>query len=233
MGREGVSTRQYWRGIMLHRFAAVAVAALAVVGCTTVDPYTGQQRPNRTANAAIIGAIGGAAAGTLAGGDDRKNAMIGAGIGAIAGAGIGAYMDAQQRKLEAQMRNTGVGVARTGENEITLNMPSDITFDVDRSDVKPQFSQTLYNVAQTLREYESTTVDVTGHADATGTDEYNMALSQRRADSVARVLQQNGVNPVRLVAVGFGESRPVASNDTVAGRAQNRRVEIKLRGVTS
>jgi outer membrane protein OmpA-like peptidoglycan-associated protein len=218
---------------MLNRFAAVAVAALAVVACTTVDPYTGQQVPNRTANAAIIGAIGGAAAGTLAGGDDRRNAMIGAGIGAIAGAGVGAYMDAQQRKLSEQLRNTGVGVARTAENEITLNMPSDITFDVDRSDVKPQFQQTLYNVAQTLREYESTTVDVAGHADSTGTDEYNMALSQRRADSVARVLTSNGVNPVRVVAVGFGESRPIASNDTVAGRAQNRRVEIKLRSVTS
>jgi outer membrane protein OmpA-like peptidoglycan-associated protein len=218
---------------MLYRFAAVAVATFIAVGCTTTDPYTGEVRPNRTANAAIIGAIGGAAAGTLAGGDDRKNAMIGAGIGAIAGAGVGAYMDAQERKLREQMRNTGVGVARTGENEITLNMPSDITFDVDRSDVKPQFQQTLYNVAQTLREYESTTVDVAGHADSTGTDEYNMALSQRRADSVARVLSSNGVNPVRIVAVGFGESRPIADNATVSGRAQNRRVEIKLRPVTS
>lgn len=218
---------------MLFRFAAVAVAALAVVGCTTTDPYTGEVTPNRTANGAIIGAIAGAAAGTLAGGDDRKNAMIGAGIGAIAGAGVGHYMDAQEAKLRAQLRNTGVGVARTAQDEITLNMPSDITFDVDRSDVKPQFRDTLYNVAQTLREYESTTVDVAGHADSTGTDEYNMALSQRRADAVSAILTSNGVNPVRVVAVGFGESRPIASNDTPEGRAKNRRVEIKLRGVTS
>ena len=218
---------------MLNRFAIAVAATLVIVGCTTTDPYTGQQVPNRTANAAIIGAIGGAAAGTLAGGDDRRNAMIGAGIGAIAGAGVGAYMDAQQRKLSEQLRNTGVGVARTGENEITLNMPSDITFDVDRSDVKPQFQSTLYNVAQTLREYESTTVDVAGHADADGTNEYNMALSQRRADAVARVLSSNGVNPVRLVAIGFGEERPIADNNTAAGKARNRRVEIKLRGVTS
>jgi len=218
---------------MLNRFAIAVAATLVIVGCTTTDPYTGQQVPNRTANAAIIGAIGGAAAGTLAGGDDRRNAMIGAGIGAIAGAGVGAYMDAQQRKLSEQLRNTGVGVARTGENEITLNMPSDITFDVDRSDVKPQFQSTLYNVAQTLREYESTTVDVAGHADADGTNEYNMALSQRRADAVARVLSSNGVSPVRLVAIGFGEERPIADNNTAAGKARNRRVEIKLRGVTS
>jgi outer membrane protein OmpA-like peptidoglycan-associated protein len=213
--------------------AVVAAAALFMVGCTTTDPYTGQQTPNRTVNAAIIGALGGAAAGTLAGGNDRRNAMVGAGIGAIAGAGIGAYMDAQQRKLNEQLRNTGVGVTRTAENEITLNMPSDITFDVNQSTVKPQFRDTLYNVAQTLREYESTTVDVAGHADSTGADDYNMALSQRRADAVAQALSSNGVNPVRLVAVGFGESRPIADNATAEGRAKNRRVEIKLRGVTS
>lgn len=142
-------------------------------------------------------------------------------------------MDAQQRKLNEQLRNTGVGVTRTGENEITLNMPSDITFDVDRSDIKPQFGQTLYNVSQTLKEYASTTVDVAGHADSTGSDEHNMALSQRRADSVAQALIANGVQPVRVVAVGFGESRPIATNDTAEGRAKNRRVEIKLRGVTS
>ena len=218
---------------MFKRLAVVAVATLFVVGCTTTDPYTGAQTPNRTANGAILGALGGAALGTLAGGNDRKNAMIGAGIGAIAGAGVGAYMDAQQRKLNEQLRNSGVGVTRTAENEITLNMPSDITFDIDQSNVKPQFRDTLYNVAQTLREYESTTVDVAGHADATGADDYNMALSQRRADAVARVLSQNGVNPVRLVSVGFGESRPITENNTADGRSKNRRVEIKLRGVTS
>ena len=218
---------------MFKRLAVAVVASILVVGCTTVDPYTGQQTPNRAVNGAIIGALGGAAAGTLAGGNDRRNAMVGAGIGAIAGAGVGAYMDAQQRKLNEQLRNTGVGVTRTGENEITLNMPSDITFDIDQATVKPQFRDTLYNVAQTLHEYESTTVDVAGHADSTGSDDHNMALSQRRADAVAQVLSSNGVNPVRLVAVGFGESRPIADNATVDGRAKNRRVEIKLRGVTS
>ena len=218
---------------MFKRLAIAAAAALFMVGCTTTDPYTGAQTPNRAVNGAILGALGGAAAGTLAGGNDRRNAMVGAGIGAIAGAGIGAYMDNQQRKLNEQLRNTGVGVTRTGENEITLNMPSDITFDVNQSTVKPQFRDTLYNVAQTLREYESTTVDVAGHADSDGANDYNMALSQRRADAVASVLTSNGVNPVRLVAVGFGEERPIATNATAAGKAQNRRVEIKLRGVTS
>ena len=218
-------------------FKKMAVAALAAVtliaGCTTVDPYTGERTPNRTANSAIIGAIGGAAVGTLAGGNDSRNAAVGAAVGAIAGAGVGAYMDAQERKLREQMRNSGVGVTRTAENEITLNMPSDVTFDVDRSDIKPQFQSTLASVAQTLREYPSTTVDVAGHADSTGPDAYNQSLSQRRADSVAQALISNGVQPVRVVAVGFGESRPIADNATVSGRQANRRVEIKLVGVTS
>jgi outer membrane protein OmpA-like peptidoglycan-associated protein len=212
---------------------AATAAVFLVAGCTTTDPYTGERTPNRTANAAIIGAIGGAAAGTLAGGNDSRNAAVGAAVGAIAGAGVGAYMDAQERKLREQMRNSGVGVTRTAENEITLNMPSDITFAVDRSDIKPQFQSTLTSVAQTLREYPSTTVDVAGHADSTGPDAYNQSLSQRRADSVAQALIANGVQPVRVVAVGFGEARPIADNNTVAGRQANRRVEIKLVGVTS
>jgi len=218
---------------MNKTFAFGAIAALVLVaGCTTVDPYSGERVPNRTANTAIIGALGGAAIGTLAGGDDRRNAAVGAAVGAIAGAGAGAYMDAQERKLREQMRNSGVGVTRVGD-EITLNMPSDITFDVDRYDVKPQFGTTLSNVAATLRDYPSTTIDVAGHADSTGADDYNQALSQRRADAVAQALIQNGVQPVRIVAAGFGEARPIADNSTAAGRAQNRRVEIKLRPVTS
>ena len=219
---------------MFQKFAVAALAAVTLIaGCTTVDPYTGERTPNRTANSAIIGAIGGAAVGTLAGGNDSRNAAVGAAVGAIAGAGVGAYMDAQERKLREQMRNSGVGVTRTAENEITLNMPSDITFDVDRSDIKPQFQSTLTSVAQTLREYPSTTVDVAGHADSTGPDDYNQALSQRRADAVAQSLVSNGVQAVRVVAVGFGEARPIADNATASGRQANRRVEIKLVGVTS
>ena len=219
---------------MFKKLGLGAMAALVLVaGCATTDPYTGERTPNRTANAAIIGAIGGAAAGTLAGGNDGRNAGVGAAVGAIAGAGVGAYMDAQERKLREQTRNTGVGVTRTGENEITLNLPSDITFDVDRADIKPQFRQSLADVSATLREYPSTTIDVAGHADSTGSDAHNQELSQRRADAVAQALIGNGVQPVRVVAVGFGESRPIADNATTAGRQANRRVEIKLRGVTS
>jgi outer membrane protein OmpA-like peptidoglycan-associated protein len=111
-------------------------------------------------------------------------------------------------------------------------MPSDITFDVDRADVKPQFSTTLTDVANTLRQYESTSIDVIGHADFTGADAYNQSLSERRANAVAAYLQSAGVQGPRIVAIGFGETRPVASNDTAQGRTQNRRVEIKPRPVT-
>jgi outer membrane protein OmpA-like peptidoglycan-associated protein len=215
------------------RYLALGAAALFAAGCTTTDPYTGQQVPNRAATGAIIGAIGGAAVATAAGGDDRRNAVIGAGIGAIAGGATGAYMDKQEARLREQLRNSQVDVTRTAENEILLNLPSDITFDFDRADVKPQFRDTLYNVAQTLKEYPSTTIDISGHADSVGTDSYNQALSERRANSVAQVLTSSGVQPVRIQAVGYGESRPVATNETPAGRAQNRRVEIKLQAVTS
>jgi outer membrane protein OmpA-like peptidoglycan-associated protein len=171
--------------------------------------------------------------GTAAGGNDRRNAIIGAGIGAIAGAATGGYMDAQERKLREQLGSSGVGVTRTAQNEILLNMPADVTFDFNRADVKQEFRDSLYQLAQTLREYEATTIDVVGHADSVGDDAYNQSLSERRAASVAQVLTQSGVQPVRIVTAGYGESRPVASNETPDGRARNRRVEIRLQTVTS
>jgi len=215
---------------------AAMIAALGLTACTTVDPQTGARTPNRAATGAILGALGGAAIGaatnTSDGREGAKNAIIGAGIGAIAGGAVGGYMDQQERKLRAQMQGTGVGVTRTAENEITLNMPSDITFDVDRAIVKPEFRSTLGSVAGTLRDYPSTTIDIIGHADATGTDAYNMDLSLRRANAVAQFLTDAGVQPQRITPQGRGSQQPVASNATPEGRAKNRRVEIKLRPVT-
>jgi outer membrane protein OmpA-like peptidoglycan-associated protein len=112
-----------------------------------------------------------------------------------------------------------------------LNMPNDITFDFDRAEVKPQCSGTVQTVARNLADFSSTTVDVVGHTDSIGTDAYNQGLSQRRADAVSRALIANGVHPVRIVAVGRGESQPVASNATPSGQAQNRRVELRVRAV--
>jgi outer membrane protein OmpA-like peptidoglycan-associated protein len=201
---------------------------MLMVGCTNVDPVTGERTRNNTGTGAIIGAIAGAAAGTLAGGDDRRNAMIGAGIGALAGAGIGHYMDRTYQNLRERLAGTGVGVTRVSQSQILLNFPSDLTFDYDRDAVKSQFVPTLQQVGSVLRDYNQTTVDVYGHADSTGSDAYNQDLSERRAMNVASVLMQGGVIRQRLIAQGYGETRPIADNGTDSGRARNRRVEVYI-----
>lgn len=220
----------------MHKTSVIAclMAATALTACTTVDPYTGQTVRSNTRTGAIVGALGGAALGYLSNDKSeqgRKNALLGAGVGALAGAGVGAYMDKQQAQLRAQLANTGVTVARQGDN-IVLNMPSDVTFAVDRSDIQPQFDRVLDEVATTLNQYPSTMVDVVGHADSTGAEAYNQALSERRASAVAAYLTSRNVLPARLYVAGMGERQPIASNDTEAGRAQNRRVEIVLRPYT-
>ena len=213
-----------------------AAIALALSACAT---YTGQTSapddPNRTQRGALIGAAIGAAVGLLSGDDAverRQRALVGAGVGGLAGAGVGAYQDRQEAELRRQMAGTGVDVVRQGDN-ITLNMPSNITFDFDSSTLKPQFTPILDNVAQTLTQYNQTVVEVAGHTDSVGTDSYNQALSERRANSVAAYLGSHGVMQQRMITVGAGETRPVASNDTDSGRAQNRRVEITLVPVKS
>jgi outer membrane protein OmpA-like peptidoglycan-associated protein len=211
---------------MIRTFLAGVAAALLLVGCTVVDPVTGERTPNRTANAAIIGAIGGAALGTAAGGDDRRNALIGAGVGALAGAAIGNYMDRNEQNLRQQLAGSGVGVTRVNQSQILLNVPADITFDFNRADVKGQFVPTLSDVANVLREYPQTTVDVYGHADSVGSDDYNQELSERRAMAVSSVMINGGVMGQRIIATGFGEQRPVASNESEDGRRRNRRVEV-------
>lgn len=213
---------------------ACLMAATAMTACTTTDPYTGQPVRSNTRTGAIIGGVVGAGLGYLSNDKSeqgRKNALLGAGIGALAGAGVGTYMDRQQAELRRELANTGVTVTRQGDN-IVLNMPSDVTFAVDRSDVQPQFHTVLNEVAGTLNQYPSTLIDVVGHADATGADAYNQALSERRASSVASYMVSRSVLPARLFVAGQGERQPIASNDTETGRSQNRRVEIILRPYT-
>jgi outer membrane protein OmpA-like peptidoglycan-associated protein len=217
---------------MFRKFVVALAAAAFMVGCTTVDPVTGEREPNRTGTGAIIGAIAGAAAGTLAGGDDRRNAMIGAGIGALAGAAIGNYMDRTHQNLRERLAGTGVGVTRVSESQILLNFPADLTFDFDRDAVKSHFVPTLQNVGGVLRDYNQTTVDVYGHADSVGSDAYNQDLSERRAMNVASVLISGGVIRERVLTRGYGESRPIASNATDEGRARNRRVEVYISAFT-
>jgi len=152
----------------------------------------------------------------------------GAGVGALAGGAIGNYMDRTYQNLRERLAGTGVGVERVSQSQIRLIFPSDLTFDFNRDSVKSQFVGTLRNTGSVLREYDQTTVDVYGHADSVGSDEYNQDLSERRAMNVASVLMQGGVIRQRVVAQGYGESRPVASNSTDDGRARNRRVEVYI-----
>nr|WP_246069879.1 OmpA family protein [Luteimonas lumbrici] len=206
-----------------------------LAGCAT---YTGQTSdpndPNRTRTGALIGAGIGAVAGLLTGDDAverRQRAMVGAGVGALAGAGIGAYQDRQEAALRRELAGTGVDVVRQGDN-ITLNMPGNITFAFDSSNLQSQFYPVLNNVADTLNEYNQTVIEVAGHTDSVGTDAYNQTLSEQRARSVANYLSSRGVSMQRMIVVGAGESRPIASNSTDAGRAQNRRVEITIVPIT-
>ena len=211
---------------------AVVASLLPLAACVT-DPETGNRTISKTAIGGVGGALGGYLLGDLIGGKrDRTEKIVGAGIGAVAGAGVGYYMDEQEKKLRQQTAGTGVNVIRDGDN-LVLDMPSGITFAVDSSTVQPAFQTTLNQVAQTLTQYEKTYVDVLGHTDSTGSDTYNQALSERRAASVANYLGSRGVQQARLATRGYGESQPKASNVDESGRAENRRVEIRLVPVTT
>ena len=210
---------------------AALAGAVLLTGCAT---YTGQTSdpndPNRTRTGALIGAGIGAVAGLLSGDDAverRQRAMVGAGVGALAGGGIGAYQDRQEAELRRERAGSGVDVVRQGDN-ITLNMPGNITFAFDSSNLQSQFHPILDNVADTLNEYNQTVIEVAGHTDSVGDSGYNQNLSVERAQSVANYLSGRGVMQQRMIVTGAGETRPIASNDTEAGRAQNRRVEITI-----
>lgn len=216
-----------------HRLlgAAAMLALTATAACTT-DPDTGEQRLSKAAIGAAIGGALGAGGGALVGGrHDRTETLVGAGIGAIAGGAVGGYMDRQERDLRRKTAGTDVQVVRHGD-DIVLNMPSGITFDTNSYVIQPQFRRTLDDVAATLAEYRQTYIDVYGHTDSTGSDAINMPLSENRARAVADYLSGHGVEQPRIGIQGFGSSQPIASNDTVEGRQQNRRVEIKIVPVT-
>ena len=140
-------------------------------------------------------------------------------------------MDQQEYELLQQMEGTGVSVIRDGDN-IILNMPSNVTFDFDRAEVNPGFYETLRSVALILKKYDKTLIEGAGHTDSVGSESYNQALSERRALSVARFLESQEIAPARIDPIGFGESRPIATNATEQGRALNRRVELTLIPIT-
>ena len=219
------------RSKLLLTGASIAIL-LGGAACTTMDPYSSTPRRNNTGTGVIAGALGGAVLGYLTNTSNseqgRKNALIGAGIGALGGAAVGSYMDRQQRELEAELSGSGVGVARQGDN-LVLRMPSDVTFASNQSNITPRFNATLDDVAGVLNRYDQSIIDIVGHADSDGADDYNLNLSRQRASSVAQALVSRNVLADRLFVDGRGESAPIASNATAEGKAQNRRVEILIR----
>ena len=205
-------------------------AATFLSACTT-DPYTGQRKVANTfvgaGAGAAVGALGGLLVGKTTNASTRKAVLIGAGIGALGGGAVGGYMDKQEADLRRELQASGVSVTRTGDT-IVLNMPSNITFASDQSAVQSSFYPTLDAVAKVLKKYNRTLVNVYGHTDSDGSFTYNKDLSQNRAVNVAQYLVSRGTRQDRFYVVGYGEERPIASNASAAGKAQNRRVEIQI-----
>nr|WP_298414157.1 OmpA family protein [uncultured Halomonas sp.] len=215
--------KQFWLALPL-------TAAIAVTGCSTTNPQSGETQRAKATTGAGIGAAVGAIAGALSGDGSssrRDRALIGAAAGAAAGGGIGYYMDRQEAQLRDRLQGTGIDVDRQGDN-IVLNMPNSVTFGFDSSELTSAARQALNDASAVMREYPETRITVAGHTDSSGAEDYNQRLSQRRAQAVGSYLTQGGVASQRLNIVGYGENQPIASNANEQGRAQNRRVEITL-----
>jgi outer membrane protein OmpA-like peptidoglycan-associated protein len=206
--------------------AAFGISAVLLTGCSTINPYTGQQQTSDATVGTGLGAIGGAAIGALAGGG--RGALIGGAVGAVTGGLIGNSMDQENNELRQRLVGTGVQVSQQG-NYIQLVMASDVTFKTNQSDVIDSFYPTLSSVAIVLQKYNKTNIVITGYTDNVGNAAYNQSLSERRAASVGSFLMSQGVSPNRIFTEGRGKRDPIASNATAEGRAMNRRVVVTLR----
>ena len=205
--------------------AIILLSLLTVVSCTTATD--GTRKVSKTGVGAGIGAAAGAVIGQVIG-KDTKGTLIGTAGGAAVGAAIGNIFDRQEKDLRNKLKGTGVDVKRTGEGEIKLTAPENITFDINSYVIKPQFKNTLDSVATVLKTYPDSTIVISGHTDTTGNDAINNPLSINRASSVESYLESQGISSSRITSRGFGSKQPIASNSTEAGRAQNRRVEIAI-----
>ncbi len=221
--------------IFVRTTTLLALAAVVATGCTTINPYTGEQQTSKAVKGAAIGAGVGAVIGIISGDNSRerrKRALIGAGVGAVAGGSVGAYMDVQEAKLREQLQGTGVSVTRDGDNVI-LNMPGNITFATNSADLNSGFLSVLDSVVLVLNEFDKTLIEIVGHTDSTGAADFNQRLSERRAQSVATYLQTRQVKTERMSILGMGENQPIADNGSAEGRQQNRRAELTLVPLTA
>lgn len=213
----------------MKKILTISVICALIAGCTTVNPYTGESQTSKATWGTVIGAATGAATGALVAhkGHRGMGALVGAAAGAAVGGGAGYYLDVQAAELRQELLSTGVQV-QENEDSIVLIMPGNITFKTDSADINAGFYSVLNSVAKVLNKYSASTVMVMGFTDSTGSDDYNLALSRQRANAVASYLQGQGVKASRFEVMGMGESNPIASNATAAGRQQNRRVELKI-----
>lgn len=195
-------------------------AGLALSGCANTE-YS------NTAKGAAIGAVVGGVAGKSTANHKDKRLVIGAAIGALAGAAVGSYMDKQEKALNDELRGSGVKVVRNGD-KLTLEIPAQLTFDVNRSDIRASLYPVFNDIARVLGDYEKTMLVIVGHTDDTGAYQYNMTLSKARADSVKQYLVAQNVKPIRIETKGYGPDYPVVANTSEANRALNRRVEIHI-----
>jgi outer membrane protein OmpA-like peptidoglycan-associated protein len=208
---------------MIRKASTLLLATILVVACATNDP---NQKAKQGAGAgAAAGAVIGAIIGNQ-GGNNRTGAVVGAAAGAAIGAAIGHRLDKQQQELQ---QIPGVEVSRPSEGEIAVNLTNDILFDFNSSSLRTESRQTLRDLAANFRNYPDEQVTVEGHTDSVGTPSYNQTLSDQRASSVSSYLIDEGVPSSRITSIGYGETRPKASNDTPEGRQVNRRVEIHIR----
>ena len=204
------------------------LAALSLIGGCAAREGESERvtRRDKTLKGAGIGAAAGAVVGVVTGEREADEILARAAVGAAIGAGVGAYMDAQEEKLA---RIPGTTVERVEEDMLVLRFDSDILFDVDSAVLSSEARGTLEQVGDVLTEYPKTAVVVQGHTDSTGSEQHNQDLSERRANAVGSFLAGQGVAHDRMATVGFGESTPVASNDSETGRQRNRRVDILLK----
>lgn len=201
---------------------------LPVLGVVTILSACAQgQEPSNRVTGSIAGVLAGAAAGAAIADNDRRGAVIGGILGGLAGGTYGNFLDQQEAELRQTLQGSGVGIENTGQ-ELIVTLPNAITFATNSTTVRPAFRSDLVQISQSLVQYPNSVVEITGHTDSSGTTEYNQGLSERRAIAVADIIAANGVPASRMRVFGGGEQFPVASNDTEAGKAQNRRVEIVI-----
>ena len=217
----------------MFRIIKILFIFSCILMLTACAPQTNTQKG--ATYGAAGGAVAGAVIGQIIGGDTEATLIgtaIGAAVGGAGGAAVGNMMDKQEAEMRQALADSEAAAIRREGNLLAISLRGDVTFDIDSAIVRPGLISEIDRIANILMKYQDTVIQVEGHTDSTGSESYNMDLSARRAEAVKNLLVQKGVDPSRILTIAFGESKPIASNEVDYGRAQNRRVEIKVAPVT-